>query len=232
MRLGNRGRKAQRPFLDRPGEHGLHLVEILVARLLAHRAFAHDDAADRRVAREKAGVEADRTIQPIEIIAKALPVPRHRGFESLQRHAFDPRQHRREIFGRFGRQRRYRKAAKASQHRGHAMKAGGAERRVPEDLHVVMGVDIDEAGRNDPACRIDGLARFFAHFADCDDAPVPDADIAGKSWAARAIDDRAAGNLEIQHCSLPSLARPQQCRWAGVQPFRCPIFYQTGEWPA
>ena len=65
-----------------------------------------------------------------------------------------------------------------------------------------MGVDVDEARRDDPAGRVDRLACILGDLADGDDAPVLDADVALKARCAAAIDDRAAGDLQIQHVAF------------------------------
>ena len=61
-----------------------------------------------------------------------------------------------------------------------------------------MGVDIDKAGRDDPAGGVDGLGRRAGETrADIDDPAARDRDIAGEGRSARAVGDRAAGDQQI-----------------------------------
>ena len=94
----------------------------------------------------------ERAVQPVQIVAEAAPAaPGHAGVEACQRHAFDPRQHALQVRcvrviagqGRNG------ETAVAADDRGHAVKGGGTQQRVPEGLRIVVGVDIDETGRDD-----------------------------------------------------------------------------------
>src|SRR6185369_11758356 len=76
---------------------------------------------------------------------------------------------------------------------------------VPQDLHVVVRVDVDEPGADDLAGRVDlarGLVRGGAHR---DDLAVPDADVAHEAGCARAVDDRPAGDLQVV-CHVGSFA--------------------------
>src|SRR5579864_1038576 len=67
-----------------------------------------------------------------------------------------------------------------------------------------MGVAVDEAGRDDEAARVDLLGRGAIELPDCDDVPVLDADVALEPFSARAVDNRAAGNLEVKfHAPSP-----------------------------
>ncbi len=70
-----------------------------------------------------------------------------------------------------------------------------------------MGVAIDEAGRHDLAGRIQRLARVLGNLADRDDPAVLDADVPAVARSPAAIDDGAAGDLQIEHLSL-SIVQP------------------------
>src|SRR5512142_1563634 len=131
MRGRDRRREAERALLERLTEQVLHPLQLFRRRLLADRALAHDDAADRGVTGEEAGVQTDLALEAVEIFAEAPPAPRHR------------------LLQRLGRHRRDREAAEAAEHGGHAMEAGRAERRIPEDLGIIMGMDVDEARGDD-----------------------------------------------------------------------------------
>src|SRR3546814_6396467 len=66
-----------------------------------------------------------------------------------------------------------------------------------------MGVDVDEAGGDDPAARVDLFAPGGQVRADRDDAVPIHRDIGDEGLAARTIDDRAAANHQIVHIRSP-----------------------------
>jgi hypothetical protein len=66
-----------------------------------------------------------------------------------------------------------------------------------------MGVNVDEAWRDDLSRRVQLIARFFVHLAYRDNAPVADADIGSATGRAAAIDHFSINYLEIQHCIPP-----------------------------
>src|SRR3546814_4391921 len=67
-----------------------------------------------------------------------------------------------------------------------------------------MGMDVDEAGGDDPAARVDLFAPGGQVRADRDDAVAVDRDIRRERLAARAVDDRAAANHQIIHWLSPA----------------------------
>src|SRR3546814_6590941 len=58
---------------------------------------------------------------------------------------------------------------------------------VPRRLSVIMGMDVDEAGGDDPAARVDLFAPGGQVRADRDDAVAVDRDIRRERLAARAV---------------------------------------------
>ena len=97
-----------------------------------------------------------------------------------------------------GLHRREAEAAVAEHHRGDAVPAGDRAVRVPADLGVVMGVQIDEARRDDQAVGVDdflGEARRAS--ADLRDLAVLDPDVAPVARHAGAVDDGAAFDLNV-----------------------------------
>jgi len=70
-------------------------------------------------------------------------------------------------------------------------------------LRVVMGVQIDEAGRYDESRRVDGLVGVGgAEPSDSRDTSILDPDVATKSRHPRSIDDHPILNdkVELRHC--------------------------------
>ncbi len=89
---------------------------------------------------------------------------------------------------------------------GHPVTAGRLQQRVPADLPVVVGVDVDESGRDDLAGGVDGLGgiafqRRTARPAapNLDDLAVLDGDVGVESVRAGAVDDGATGDFQIEH---------------------------------
>jgi hypothetical protein len=74
---------------------------------------------------------------------------------------------------------------------------------VPEQLRVVVGVGVDEAGRDDLAGRVDDLGRVLGDVADGDDAAVTNADVGAPRGRAGAVDHRAAADHDVEHAAPP-----------------------------
>jgi hypothetical protein len=64
-------------------------------------------------------------------------------------------------------------------------------------LAVIVGVNIDEAGRHDAAFGVDLLGGGARDLADCSDAPVPDGDICLARRGPRAVDYRSIADDEV-----------------------------------
>ena len=78
---------------------------------------------------------------------------------------------------------------------------------VPRDLTVVMGMNIDKARSHDHAGGInnfDCIALESPAALNCHDDAVGDGDIANESVGTGAVDNRAIGDLEIEHGVPPS----------------------------
>src|SRR5262249_51486029 len=89
-------------------------------------------------------------------------------------------------------------AAVAHHHGGDAVVAGRRAERVPRDLRVEMGVDVDEAGRDELAARVDHLGcRAPVVASDADDAAVGHRDVGLEARATAAVDDEAATDDEV-----------------------------------
>ncbi len=95
------------------------------------------------------------------------------------------------------------KAAVAGHHRRHAVEARRRERRVPEHLGVVVGVDVDETRRHDVAGGVE-LDVAVKVVADLGDAPPLDRDVGPAPWRSCAVDDRPAS----YHCGCSHRVRP------------------------
>src|SRR5439155_13565643 len=69
---------------------------------------------------------------------------------------------------------------------------------------VVVGVDVDDTGRDEQAVGVDRLLRRgTAEVADLGDAAVVDGDVGGPGRGTGAVDDGAGADDEIVHASDP-----------------------------
>src|SRR5204863_341213 len=72
--------------------------------------------------------------------------------------------------------------------------------RVPRDLAVVVGVEIDEPGRDEQAVGVDGaVGAALVEAAHAGDDAVVDGHVGRAGVAAGAVDDRAAADHEVVH---------------------------------
>jgi hypothetical protein len=94
-------------------------------------------------------------------------------------------------------------AAVAHHHGGDAVPARRRQQGVPGGLAVVVGVDVDEPGRDQGAVGVDLLAGRAGDTADLGDAPAGDGDVRGPGGVPRPVDDRAAPDDQIVHRTPP-----------------------------
>ena len=118
----------------------------------------HDRSPHGRVAHEEADVGNHPALDPLEVGPERRPVPDGRGGEGGERHALDPGQHVHQVVAPAVAQRRHREATVAADDGGDPVEGRRRQRRVPEDLHVVVGVQIDEPGAHDLTLGIDGAS--------------------------------------------------------------------------
>ena len=78
---------------------------------------------------------------------------------------------------------------------------------IPEELGVVVGVQVDEARRHDQAAGVDRLVGLAgADLADLGDHAVLDADVAAEARQAAAVDDHAAADHAIESGHVSSVS--------------------------
>ena len=163
---------------------------------------------------EEPRVDRELAFDPVEILAEGPPVVAHARFERLDGHAFDAGEHAGEVGRVLRLDRRDGEAAVAADHGGDAVERRGSGGRVPQHLRVVVGVDVDETGRDDAAVGVDGLFRFLVDVADSDDPPGSDPDVGALRGCARAVDERATLHHEVEHARTSSVI-VRLCRSAG-----------------
>src|SRR5581483_6066509 len=95
-------------------------------------------------------------------------------------------------------------AAIAHHRRRHAVLRGRRDVLAPGDLAVVMGVDVDKAGRDQLAPGVDLFPALACDLADLADAAVLDGDIAFTEIAAASVGDGAAADHEVMSHGVSS----------------------------
>ena len=93
-------------------------------------------------------------------------------------------------------------AAVAHHHTGDTVPAARCGQRIPRQLGIEMGVDVDEAGRHQAPVGIDLTTRrhLDAPVVEVDDLADPvtgDAHVGPPGWRARSVDDGAAANDDV-----------------------------------
>ena len=117
-----------------------------------------------------------------------------------------------------GAARRDGEAAVAGGDGGDAVQRRRVAERVPGELRVVVGVDVDDARRDHQAVGVDHLVgRLAREPADGGDAPVADRDVGDLPGQAGAVDDEAAADQQVVgHESPASERRDRVDRAAGA----------------
>ena len=209
MRRVTVGGEAHRAAVDAVADDVRHLLALGVARLLFHRSLAHDVEAHGTVADHAGDVDAGlQAFDGVEIAAVVFPVPRQAGEDGVLRNVLHRFHHAGEEFlvrrlaGRKG------DAAVAHEHGGDAVPAHRRQRRIPANLGVEVGVQVDEAGGDGHALGVDlppPLALDLAHLGD---AAAFDGDIARHRLRAGAIDKLSPANHDVVHWNVPPLDLP------------------------
>src|SRR5206468_6499008 len=91
-------------------------------------------------------------------------------------------------------------AAVADHHRGDAVPPRQRQVRIPEELRVVVRVEVDEPRGDDRAARIEDPARTGgAEPADRRNPTAADADVGAIALRARAVDDDPVPDHDVEH---------------------------------
>jgi len=196
-------REAESAGLDGGGELRPDLLQILGVGGVADGFTTHDVAADGAVAGEEAGVDRDRTFEAVEEVAEGLPVPVGALLECRQRHAFHLGHHLAEVVVVARTQRRKREAAVAADDRGDAVDARRAGRGVPQQLGVIVGVRVDEAGCDQLAAGIGFDRAGLGDVANGRDSAVLDRHIGLHGGSSRAVDDLSTSDHFVVHLWFP-----------------------------
>src|SRR4029453_5550063 len=149
------------------------------------------------VADQRADVHAEPLTDRAHVLRERLPVPGHAGLQDVHRDRLDVREHPGQLLARLGLDRRERERAVADDDRRGAVMAGIGAERIPHDLRVVVAVVVDEARRDDPPVRFDGLTRGSAEPSQLDDLSLRDADVAVEGGPAGSVDDASVLDEEV-----------------------------------
>ncbi len=172
--------------------------------LAADGVAAHRGQPKRRMANQETGIDRDAAVEAVEPVAERRPSPVETGPQRVQRHPLDPREHPGEVVVLVGCRGRQREAAVAAEDRGDAVLHRRARGRVPEQLRVVVGVQVDEARRQRLPLRVNGFRGWLIDVADRDDPSVADADVAVTGGCAGAVDDLGVADQQVEHAKPPS----------------------------
>src|SRR4051812_14134323 len=125
---------------------------------------------------KKARVHPDTALQASEPVAEGAPIPLESCLKALERHALHRCKHAGDIVDLLGPHGRDRKTAIPSDNGCYAVQRGRTDHRIPENLRVVVRVDVDKAGRDNEAGYIDDGARRLLLRSYAGDDPVPHPD--------------------------------------------------------
>ena len=210
MHHGAVGGEAQGAGLNGLPHEAGHVGEFLVVGLdVVRAAGAHHVAAQRAVRDLRGDVHHPRlAVDGVQVLGEGLPLPGDAGRHRRGGDVLDGVEQVQQPVALGGADRGEAHAAVAHDDGRDAVVAGGVEVRVPRDLGVHVGVDVDPAGGDELAGGVD-LALAGAHVvADGGDAVAVDADVGGELGHAGAVEDAAVADGDLVHgVSLPSRRR-------------------------
>ena len=198
-RLG--GSEADRARAQRLGDERAHRGDLVRRRLALHRLLAHHVEADRGVAHERAHVDRGAAaLDRVQVLRERLegPLGADARAQRVERHAFHLLEREEHELTVRGPRRRDAEAAVAHHHRGDAVPRRDGQHAVPEDLGVVVGVDVDEAGRDDGAVGVEHPIGGAGRGPDRGDPSVADRDVGAACRRAGPVDDRSAADQEVE----------------------------------
>ena len=196
---------------ERRPQDGPHRFDLGGTGLVGRSGRAHDGPPDGRVADHESDVQGQWLgFHHVEQLGERLPLVGDAGQEGFHRYGFDPGQEAGQelTISRCGRGQG--ETAVATHRGGDAVQRRGAQGRIPEQLRVVVGVQVDEARRHHQAVSLNGHVRLVVHRADLDDAPIDNAHVPLRAGSAAAVDHVTAVNQKIEHAS-PILPRQPKC---------------------
>ena len=201
MGEGARGREAERAGLHALLDDRRHLLDVFgVGFLILRAAVAHHIGADRAVRDLRADVDGHRQgLEEVEVFGEGLPAPLHALGEGAAGDVLDALHEADQPVALVRRGGREADAAVAHHDGGDTVPERRREQRVPGDLPVEVGVDVDEAGGDEQAVGVDLFTAAVGHFADDRDEPVIDRDISVSGRRTGAVDDESVADYQVMH---------------------------------
>ena len=199
-----RGRKRRRPA-DGTGFHRVadergHAPALLGRRGTLDSRAAHRPEADRRMADERRDVDARAgSLERGEIAGEILPCPANAHAQRLDRHPLDEEEQLHKRLAVRGPAGRDRESAVPGDDGRHAVPGRRGGERVPEELAVVVGVEVDEARREDEAGTVDLGRPALRHPTDGDDPVAHDREVTADGLGSRPVAERRAADDEVGH---------------------------------
>src|SRR5680860_286884 len=192
---------AEMAGLHRLFDEAGHLGQLVIGRGLVpvERTVAHRPESQRGVTDHPADVDAlVVAVQGPQVLAVGLPVPREAVQDRAGGDVLDRLHAVGEVGAVIGPTRRERHAAVAHHDRRDAVPTRGRDEGVPSDLRVVVGMDVDEPGRDDETVGINRSEPSQRRgLGDLGDPIAGDPDVCDSLRCSGAVDDRAGANDEI-----------------------------------
>ena len=197
--LGTAGGETDRSGVQSGRDDVCHRLEV-VGRRVVERPVAHHVGPNGGVGHLCADVEGVRgALERVEILRKGLPIPLDPFVEGGSGDVLDALHELDEPLPIVGADGREADTAVAQDRGGDPVPAGRRQVRIPRGLPVVVGVDVDEAGRHQQAVGVHGPARRTGQLPDPDDAAILDRDVCRVGRRARAVDHRSGTDHQIMH---------------------------------
>ena len=202
--------RARRGEAEGAGEHGLagqvgHRRDVVGRRrltrcaTLTHHVQAHGAVGDL-------GAEVDvpwMSLEVVEVLREALPRPRQPLVQRRAGDVLDAFHQLDEALVIGGPNGREADAAVAHHGRRDTVPARRCQLDVPCRLAVVVGVDVDEAGRDEGAVGVELAAATLVDDADLGDDAAVDGDVGRAGGRTRAVDHSTGADDEIVHGPPP-----------------------------
>ena len=180
-----RGGEPDRALAHRRAHELLHLRDLGGCRRAFGGRVAHRIAPHRGVADVAADVQRELALEPAPVVGEAAADKAEALAHRLARHPLDARQHAREPVDVRGLRGVEREPAVAREHGRHAVLHRGRGDRIPVELHVVVRVHVDEAGRHGEPVGVDDAQRITRDAADRRDPAALHRDVRGEAETAR-----------------------------------------------
>jgi len=192
--------EAQRPGPDAVGRQAAHGLDLLGGghRLVVRPPVAHHVAPQRRVGHLGGDVERmGQALDHVEVLGEALPAPADAFGQGRAGDVLHALHQSDEPVVAVGLHRSEADAAVAHHDRGHALPGRRGQQRVPGDLAVVVGVDVDPARGDQQPFGVELLAPRARHVTHGGDAAVVDGDVGHPAIRTGPVDHGPAPDDQI-----------------------------------